>query len=300
MPSKKFNFFISSKNRDKNEKVYDFNVYLNNQIIVGKNEGININVMSFSMLNSMYNVNSITKNNTFTIRRTNLDGITGIIDTLIAIPFGNYSVITLRDSINSLLISSGVSNISVSYNIPTNTFTFQNSNLTYKWFIIPSLCYKLLGITSTIEITSGYTGNYVNMVNYEQIIVRCPSLNFEYLNQDNIKDKNNKLNVSDILFWISKADTEPYRTISYKNEDAGTSYSYNITNKDITTLQLQLFNENDELILDSSEYLIELQLIVYEKNDEYFKEIGIQSLSLLDDIYFTLLNILFKKNLITS
>ena len=55
---------------------------------------MNINVMSFSMLNTMYNVNQITKNNTFTIRRTNLDGITGIINTVITIPFGNYSVIT--------------------------------------------------------------------------------------------------------------------------------------------------------------------------------------------------------------
>jgi hypothetical protein len=88
------------------------------------------------------------------------------------------------------------------------------------------------------------------MVNYEQIVLRCPSLNFEYLNQDNIRDKNNNLNVSDILFTINKADTEPYRTIAYKNEDAGTSYSYNITNTNINTIKLQLFNENDEMILD--------------------------------------------------
>ena len=102
MNNKKFNIYINSKNRDVNEKVYDFNIYLKNQIFAGKNEGMNINVMSFSMLNTMYNVNQITKNNTFTIRRTNLDGITGIVDKVITIPFGNYSVITLRDTINTL------------------------------------------------------------------------------------------------------------------------------------------------------------------------------------------------------
>ena len=109
MNNKKYNIFINSKNRDKNENIYDFNIYLKNQIFVGKNEGVNINVMSFSMLNSMYNVNSTTKNNIFTIRRTNLDGITGIVDTSITIPFGNYSVITLKDTINSLLTSSSLS-----------------------------------------------------------------------------------------------------------------------------------------------------------------------------------------------
>lgn len=298
MNNKKYNIFINSKNRDKNENIYDFNIYLKNQIFVSKNEGININVMSFSMLNSMYNVNATTKNNTFTIRRTNLDGVTGILDTVITIPYGNYSVITLKDTINSLLISSSLSNINLTYNIPTNTYTYKNNNVSYRWFLIPNNCMKLLGISISTEITSNYTGTYVNMVNYEQIILRCPSLNFEYLNQDNIRDKNNNLNVSDILFTINKADTEPYRTIAYKNEDAGTSYSFNITNNNISTIKLQLFNENDEMITDASDYLLELQIIVFYKSDSIFQELGIQSLSLLDDIYFTLLNIYSKRVII--
>ena len=295
MNNKKYNIFINSKNRDKNENVYDFNIYLKNQIFISKNEGININVMSFSMMNTMYNVNQITKNNTFTIRRTNLDGISGIIDTLITIPYGNYSVITLRDTINTLLISSSLSNITLTYNIPTNTYTFNNNNASYRWFLIPNTCIKLLGVEITTEITSNYTGTYVNMVNYNQIVLRCPSLNFEYLNQDNIRDKNNNLNVSDILFTINKGDIEPYKIISYKNEDAGTSYSYNITNNNITTIKLQLFNENDEMIIDAPDYLLELQIIVFYKAEPIFQELAIQSLSLLDDIYFTLLNIYAKR-----
>ena len=295
MNNKKFNIYINSKNRDVNEKVYDFNIYLKNQIFAGKNEGMNINVMSFSMLNTMYNVNQITKNNTFTIRRTNLDGITGIINTVITIPFGNYSVITLRDTINSLFISSSLSNITLTYNIPTNTYTFNNNNASYRWFLIPNTCIKLLGVATTTEITSNYTGTYVNMVNYNQIILRCPSLNFENLNQDNIRDKNNNLNVSDILFTINKGDVEPYKIISYKNEDAGTSYSYNITNNNITTINLQLFNENDEMIIDAPDYLLELQIVVFYKAEPIFQELAIQSLSLLDDIYFALLNIYSKK-----
>ena len=216
-------------------------------------------------------------------------------DTIITIPFGNYSVITLRDTINNLLISSSLSNITLTYNIPTNTYTFNNNNIFYRWFIIPNTCIKLLGVATTTEITSNYTGTYVNMVNYNQIILRCPSLNFEYLNQDNIRDKNNNLNVSDILFTINKGDVEPYKVISYKNEDAGTSYSYNITNNNITTINLQLFNENDEMIIDAPDYLLELQIVVFYKAEPIFQELAIQSLSLLDDIYFALLNIYSKR-----
>lgn len=295
MGNKKFNLFISSKNRDSNEKVYDFTVYLKNQIIIGKNEYININITGFSMLNSMYNVNAITLNNTFVIRKTQVDGITLISNTTITIPFGNYSVITLKDTINALLSSNNL-NISLTYNIPTNTYTFINNNGSFRWFIIPNNCNRLLGVSTTTEITGNYTGTFVNMVNYEQIIVRCPSLNYEHLNQDNIRDKRNNLNVSDMLFWINKGDVQPFEVIKYKNEDCNTSYSYNITDSNISNLHLQLFNENDDPITDASDYYLEIQLIVYEKDADINKEVAIQSLSTLDDIYFTLLNILFKKN----
>jgi len=297
--TKKYNLFISSKNRDINDKIYDFNIYLKNQIIIGANEGININVMSFSMLNSMYNVNSITKNNTFIIKKTDTDGVSNPVYTNIIIPYGNYSVLTLKDTINSLLITNGLSNIYLSYNVPTNSYTYTNNNLTYKWFLIPSSCSKLLGISTTTEITNNYTSSYVNMVNYDNIIIKCKSLIFESLNQDNIKDKQNSLNVSDILFWTTKTDVEPFQMINYKNEDAGTSYSYNITNKNISILQLQLYNEYDELIVDAPDYTIELQLIVYEKNDAIFKEIGLQSLSILNDIYYSLLTLLFNRKKIS-
>lgn len=299
MSSKKYNLFLTSKNRDKNEPIYNFNLYLKNQILISKNEIINVNVLSFSMLNSMYNVNSTTQNNTFTIRKTQLDGTTLINNTTITIPYGNYSVLTLRDTINSLLNAAGLNNISLTYNTPTNTYTYANTDLTKRYFLIPLNMTKLLGVSTMTEINN-LTGSYVNMVNYEQIILRCPSLDYEYLNQENIRDKSSTFLSSDILFTINKGDTQPFKIISYKNEDAGTSYSYNIKNKDISVLNLQLYNENDEPIYDAPDFLLEIQFIVMERNDDYFKEVSIQSLSLLDDIYYTLLNILFKKNLLSN
>ena len=55
---KVYNIFISSANREINETNYDFSIFFDNdEINVNLNEGVNVNVVSFSMLNSMYNVN---------------------------------------------------------------------------------------------------------------------------------------------------------------------------------------------------------------------------------------------------
>ena len=64
--NKVFNIFINSANRSINDKSYDFTVYFeSDEIIINPNEGVNINVVSFSLLNSMYNVNEFTENNKF-------------------------------------------------------------------------------------------------------------------------------------------------------------------------------------------------------------------------------------------
>ena len=286
-----YHIFINSKNRENGEKVCNFNIYLKNQIMTGRNQIININVASFSMLNSMYNINSKTLNNQFTLRKETIEEV--IEDTTITIPFGNYSVLTLKTALNSLLSN----HISVSYNLETNSYTFKKIDNTYKLSIIPLKCSKILGITAITEITSGgHSGSFVDMVNYQQIILKCPSLNFVSFSQDNITDKNNFLGVSDILFWINKQDVEPFQTINYQNEDCGTLYCYNLANEDISILNLQLINENNEYIEDANDYLLQLQITVSDKNESFYKDMTSRILAKLTDISFTLLNILFSKN----
>ena len=286
-----YHIFINSKNRENGEKVCNFNIYLKNQIMTGRNQIININVASFSMLNSMYNINSKTLNNQFTLRKETIEGV--IEDTTITIPFGNYSVLTLKTALNSLLSN----HISVSYNLETNSYTFKKIDNTYKLSIIPLKCSKILGITAITEITTGgHSGLFEDVVNYQQIILKCPSLNFVSFSQDNITDKNNFLGVSDILFWINKQDVEPFQTINYQNEDCGTLYCYNLANEDISILNLQLINENNEYIEDANDYLLLLQITVSDKNESFYKDMTSRILAKLTDISFTLLNILFSKN----
>jgi hypothetical protein len=281
--NKIYNIFINSANRNANDKPYDFTVFFDNdEIMIKSHEGVNVNVTSFSLLNSMYNVNQYTKNNTFSLVNDTLST-----STTFTIPYGNYNVYTLRDELNTLL--SGI--ITVFYNVATNTYTYTNITTT-SYSINPMTCSRLLGLTTKTSISaSGTTSSYVNMVNYQQVILRCPTLVFENNSMDNIQDKNNFISISDILYWVNKQDVEPFKMINYKNEDGSTLYTYNVVNRSFSYFNFKLVNEFDEPIYDAPDYLLQMQIIIYDKDNTYFKEAVIQALKLLNDIYFTILNI---------
>ena len=281
--NKVYNIFINSANRSSLDKSYDFTIYFDNdEITINDNEGVNLNVASFSLLNSMYNVNQHTKNNTFLLHNDILNT-----DTTITIPYGNYNVYTFLNQLNTLL--SGV--IIVSYNVATNTYTYKNTSI-IQYSINPLNCGKLLGLSSTTLISVlGTISSYINMVNYQQVILRCPTLVFENNSLDNIQDKDNFIAISDILYWINKQDVEPFKMINYKNDDCSTLYSYNVVNKNFSHFNFKLVNEFNQPIYDAPDFLLQLQLIIYDKDNTFFKEATIQILKVLNEIYFAVLNI---------
>ena len=59
MPKSQY-LYISSKNRHSSDKKYNFRVNLNNPIVCNSNEGINVSVIGFSMLNTDYNCKGLT------------------------------------------------------------------------------------------------------------------------------------------------------------------------------------------------------------------------------------------------
>ena len=108
---------------------------------------------------------------------------------------------------------------------------------------------------------------------------------------DNIQDKNSFIAVSDFLFWFNKQDVEPFKMINYRNEDCSTVYSYNVVNKSFNTLCFKLTNEFNQPIYDAPDFLLQLQITIFNKDNDYFKQASLQALKLLNDIYFILLNI---------
>lgn len=288
MSPRTYTAFINSKNRSSSDTVSDFTVYFGGGILnCQDNQYLTVNVISFDMMNSMYNINSNSKNNTFQIISTGSDGISNAITTTYTIPYGNYSVLTFRDIMNVQLNGIAV----LSYNTAQNTYTYTKTDTsTTRYFIIPLNMSKFLGINSKSEITSaGLSGSFVNMVNYNKIIIRCENLNFDYFGFENIKDKDDQMDSSDILFWKSKQDVEPFKMISYNNEDASTSFKFDLYNTNVDYVHLRLTNENNEEIFDAGEYMLIIQFILNDRNTDTIADYCKAILSLLNDIHYVIL-----------
>ena len=67
--NKIYNLYINPANRLSNDKAFDFTIFFDNDdIVVNANEEMNVNSVSFSMLNSIYNVNKHTGNNKVSLK----------------------------------------------------------------------------------------------------------------------------------------------------------------------------------------------------------------------------------------
>ena len=278
--SKSHYIYISSKNRSSNEKIYDFNVLLNNPIIVNRNQGINISVVGFSMLNTDYNLRGLS----FYLNQYNLDG-SYIITFIYDIPDGNYSYLTLMNFLNSDVELKQF--IKIEYVKERNTFKFIKIDNTKKYFIDPLNCNKILGFNEETEILStGTESSYINLTNYSHIIIKSNNILFEDNTQDNIDNK--EMENSSILFMIDKQDIPPFQLISYRNHDKSDNYSYNISNRQINAIDLHLYNEKGEVLTNTDDYFITLKIVIFNKEE-------VQSQTpFLEDIRFLLMNMTFN------
>lgn len=278
--SKSHYIYISSKNRSSNEKIYDFNVLLNNPIIVNRNQGINISVVGFSMLNTDYNLRGLS----FYLNQYNLDG-SYIITYIYDIPDGNYNYQTLINFLNSDVELKQF--IKIEYVKERNTFKFIKIDNTKLYYIDPLNCNKILGFNEETEILStGTEGNYINLTNYSHIIIKSNNIIFEDNTQDNIDNK--EMENSSILFMIDKQDIPPFQLISYRNHDKSDNYSYNISNRQINNIDLHLYNEKGEVLTNTDDYFITLKIVIFNKEE-------VQSQTpFLEDIRFLLMNMIFN------
>jgi hypothetical protein len=277
--------FISSKSRRDGEQIYDFMIeFPENSIICDVDDYIKINVISFDMINTMYNINHI--NNKFKII-THLADNTD--DNLIyIIPPGNYNVKTLRDWLNDTLLEP----LTFSYNSAQNTYSIskRDSNDPNNYSIINMSNANYLGLANNQEyyIGSRLDTDYINLVPYNKVILKTENLIYSNESVENIHNTNSRLSYGNILFWKSKQDVEPFKNISYSNEDSGNSFNMTVQNKRIDYIQLQLKNEYNEFITDASDYLLVLQFEVYEKNDWIRKNVESINRS-IRDIYVSIL-----------
>lgn len=274
--------FISSANRQEQEAVYNFSIdYPDGILTCNSNEYMEINVLSFDMPNTMYNISS--NNNTFEIIT---DGVTAIK----TIPSGNYSVKTFMGQLNNLI---GNEEITIKYNEAQNTYTISKITTTNIYHFKPITIGRLLGMedNTSYEITeAGLATGLINLINYNKVIVETENINYYYSNINNLAEKEgSKQTFSNIIFWKSKADVEPFQILRYNNEDGGNSFVYKVMNRQINSVVFKLKNEREEIITDAPDYLMVIQFNFYRKNERDTNSLLISIDNTIKELYNTLL-----------
>ncbi len=247
--------FISSKYRGASDKTYDLTVdYPDEGISCKENAYIGLNVVSFDMPNNMYNINSL--NNTLQVNGVNK-----------YIPNGNYSVKTFKTILLTLLPAGTV----ITYNDAQNTYTFTGTGT-----LKPITMGDLIGVTNNLQVSiNNLTTGLINLSAYSKEILRTQGITY----------------YQDVIFWKTKTDIEPFKMISYNNEDAGNNFSLQLQDKMIFRLQLRSKNEKNEFITDTPDYTAVIQYNIYEKQDDVIKITIVSLLKLLNDFYISFLTL---------
>lgn len=260
------NLFINSASKNESDTNYNLSITLQDDHVYCKeNQGIRINMTSFSMINSMTNVNYT--NNSFSIIFTNLNG--DILSTSSGtIPDGNYSVYDFMDMMNTTWTGS----FSMTYNTASNSYNILSTSTD------PNIKVKLMMNTAGVffGIPNGniiplsnivpYKTSFVNMTGWNKLVLRVKGIQFEDNTIDNLRDS--EFEHSEILFWVSRLDIRPFGAINYSNEDNGDTFNYKIHNKNVKNLQLTLTDENENVIYDASNYTAIIQFEVYDREND--------------------------------
>ena len=146
--------------------------------------------------------------------------------------------------------------------------------------------------TVSYEITSqGLTTGLINLSVYSKVILRTQGITYYQSNLENLTNTSALQLYSDVIFWKTKTDIEPFKMISYNNEDAVNNFSLQLQHKMIFRLQLQLKNEKNEFITDAPDYTAVIQYNTYEKQDDVVKITIVSLLKLLNDFYISFLTL---------
>jgi hypothetical protein len=295
----KINIYINSKNRDLSEKISNFTVRIpQNLLRLSQGEYFTLNVNGFYCYNSWFNcIDGF--NNEFQLIIKNIND--EIVETYnYKLNDGNPNVNDVKSNLNGLLINK----VLVSYDKQRNKFIFKRSlpvstqNYTMYLKIINSE--DFLGFYKSdrnIEILLPYlqnvfSNNIINILGDEAIIIK---INGDCILAGNTVDNfgTETYEPSNIIF-MKPIDVPSNGLLKYNNEDGGDSFQYRLANvEQITWFTLSVYNQDDELIPNFSDYILLLQFIRH-KTEEGKVEILLNSLlDYVKQIYLMISHFLF-------
>ena len=295
----KINIYINSKNRDLNEQISNFTVRIPQNLLRLQNgEYFTLNVNGFYCYNSWFNcIDGF--NNEFQIIIKNIDN--QIIETYnYNLNDGNPNVNDVKSNLNNLLLNK----VNITYDKQRNKFIFKRTlpistqNFTMYLNIINSE--DFLGFYKSdrnIEILLPYlqnvfSNNIINILGDEAIIIK---INGDCILAGNTVDNfgTETYEPSNIIF-MKPIDVPSNGLLKYNNEDGGDSFHYRLANvEQITWFTLTVYNQDNELIPNFSDYILLLQFI-RQKTEEGKTEILLNSLlDYVKQIYLMISHFLF-------
>ena len=295
----KINIYINSKNRDLSEQISNFTVRIpQNLLRLSQGEYFTLNVNGFYCYNSWFNcIDNF--NNEFHIIIKNIDN--EVIQTYVyKLNDGNPNVNDVRTNLNNLLLNK----VNITYDKQRNKFIFKRtlpvSTQQYRMYLKIINSEDFLGFYKSdrdIEILLPYlqnvfSNNIINILGDEAIIIK---INGDCILAGNTVDNfgTETYEPSNIIF-MKPIDVPSNGLLKYNNEDGGDSFQYRLANvEQITWFTLTVYNQDNELIPNFSDYILLLQFIRH-KTEEGKVEILLNSLlDYVKQIYLMISHFLF-------
>ena len=295
----KINIYINSKNRDLSEQISNFTVRIpQNLLRLSQGEYFTLNVNGFYCYNSWFNcIDNF--NNEFHIIIKNIDN--EVIQTYVyKLNDGNPNVNDVKTNLNNLLLNK----VNITYDKQRNKFIFKRtlavSTQNYRMYLKIINSEDFLGFYKSdrdIEILlpylqNVYSNNIINILGDEAIIIK---INGDCILAGNTVDNfgTETYEPSNIIF-MKPIDVPSNGLLKYNNEDGGDSFQYRLANvEQITWFTLSVYNQDDELIPNFSDYILLLQFIRH-KTEEGKVEILLNSLlDYVKQIYLMISHFLF-------
>ena len=295
----KINIYINSKNRDLNESISNFTVRIpQNLLRLEQGEHFSLNVNGFYCYNSWFNcIDNF--NNEFHIIIKNIEN--QVIETYIyKLNDGNPNVNDVKTNLNNLLLNK----VNITYDKQRNKFIFKRtlpvSTQQYRMYLKIINSEDFLGFYKSdrdIEILlpylqNVYSNNIINILGDEAIIIK---INGDCILAGNTVDNfgTETYEPSNIIF-MKPIDVPSNGLLKYNNEDGGDSFHYRLANvEQITWFTLTVYNQDNELIPNFSDYILLLQFIRHKTEDGKVETLLNSLLDYVKQIYLMISHFLF-------
>jgi hypothetical protein len=241
-----YNFYYCSENKNSNETNSDFNIILDENLIIDENDKVFLKINNISFLNNLLNISQHHLNDYFEVEYNS-------VITRYYLTDGNYSIYTFKDKINELLTSY---NFSMTYDTILCKYYYRLSSGTIN--INPCNLGKFFGLNSikVIDTNIVYSDDVVDFRSYNKLLLTS-SLTFVNNPWNNlISSFTSNSGIGSICCWLDRSDI-PFKTITYNNSEEN-----EIANKNIKNINFKILNEYREIISNMPDIQLQFQIII--------------------------------------